>query len=42
MLRGLAGIGIYDLDQEDWAGTCNQGPYPLLTAIYDTFTQVEL
>ncbi|KAG7175704.1 Chitotriosidase-1-like 6, partial [Homarus americanus] len=39
LLRGLAGASLHDLDQEDWEEECGQGPHPILTTIFDTFTQ---
>ncbi|RXG54074.1 hypothetical protein Avbf_13240, partial [Armadillidium vulgare] len=40
LLRGLAGIGVHTLDDDDSQGSCSQGPYPLLTSIFEIFTQL--
>ena len=42
LLRGLAGLAIHDLDDDDWMASCDEGVYPILSTIWQTFTQVGL
>lgn len=40
LLRGLGGVALRDVDQADHEDKCGYGPYPLLSTIYTTFTEV--
>ena len=40
LLRGMAGMAVHDVDEDDWMAYCQEGVYPILTAVWDTFTQV--
>jgi GH18 family chitinase len=39
--RGIAGVMFWTLDQDDFLGYyCNNGKYPLLTAIYNAINEL--
>ncbi|XP_018011225.1 serine-rich adhesin for platelets, partial [Hyalella azteca] len=40
MLRGLAGVAVHDVSSDDRQGTCGAGTFPLLGAVWTTYSQL--
>lgn len=40
MLRGLGGVAVHDIEADDWQATCGDEAFPLLHAVWNTYTQV--